>query len=94
MRKVDVRVSPAGDGYVADVTVRDGESETRHRVSVPAAAVERLVPGADAAALVRASFAFLLEREPKESILREFEIDVIARYFPEYPDEIGRRLAE
>lgn len=36
--------------------------------------------------LLRASFEFLLEREPKESILREFDIMTIARYFPEYPD--------
>lgn len=36
--------------------------------------------------LLLASFGFLLEREPKESILREFDIMAIARYFPEYPD--------
>lgn len=36
--------------------------------------------------LLRASFEFLLEREPKGSILREFDIMTIARYFPEYPD--------
>ena len=43
--------------------------------------------------LVEASFAFLLERETKESILREFDLPVIGRYFPEYEPEIGRRLA-
>jgi len=37
---------------------------------------------------VRRSFAFLLAREPRESILREFELPVIARYFPEYPKAI------
>ncbi len=36
--------------------------------------------------LLHASFDFLLEREPKESILREFHIMTIARYYPEYPD--------
>ena len=34
--------------------------------------------------LVRRSFAFLLEREPKESILRSFELPEIGRYFPDY----------
>ena len=34
--------------------------------------------------LVRRSFAFLLEREPKESILRSFDLPVIGRYFPDY----------
>jgi hypothetical protein len=43
--------------------------------------------------LVEASFAFLLERETKESILREFDLTVIGRYFHEYEREIGHRLA-
>ena len=42
--------------------------------------------------LVRASFEFLLEREPASSILREFSLDVISRYFPGYPAEISARL--
>lgn len=92
MSEIDVRVATADDGYLADVTVRDGGGETRHRVRVSRAALEPLSPEADPAALVRASFAFLLEREPKESILRDFDLDVIARYFPEYPEEIRRRL--
>lgn len=43
--------------------------------------------------LLEASFRFLLEREPKEAILRTFELPVIERYFPEYPQEILGRLA-
>ena len=43
--------------------------------------------------LVRASFLFLLEREPASSILRRFRLDVIERYFPEYRTEIGRYLS-
>lgn len=39
--------------------------------------------------LVRKSFEFLLEREPKESILREFNLMDISRYFPEYEEEIS-----
>ena len=42
--------------------------------------------------LVEESFAFLLEHEPREAILREFEIPVIGRYFPEYELEIRQRL--
>lgn len=40
------------------------------------------------AGLVRRSFEFLLEREPKESILRRFDLRDIGRYFPEYPGAI------
>jgi hypothetical protein len=42
--------------------------------------------------LIRESFEFLLEREPKESILGRFDLSVISRYFPEYEREIKKRL--
>ena len=41
--------------------------------------------------LVRDSFGFLLERESKESILKEFDLAMIKRYFPEY-DGGGRSI--
>lgn len=40
--------------------------------------------------LIRKSFDFLLEREPKESILREFEVAAIARYFPDYEEAVRK----
>jgi hypothetical protein len=64
-----------------------------HEVSVPAGFAASL--GCSHVApeeLVRASFEFLLEREPASSILREFSLDVISRYFPGYPAEISARL--
>ena len=42
--------------------------------------------------LIEVSFQFLLEREPKESILRRFALPVIEHYFPEYRTEIRTRL--
>jgi hypothetical protein len=60
-------------------------------VPVSRADLARLAPGAsDPEDLVRRSFAFLLEREPKESILRRFELPLIGRYFPEYERTISR----
>ncbi|MGB6771280.1 MAG: hypothetical protein WA695_03820 [Candidatus Dormiibacterota bacterium] len=38
--------------------------------------------------LIRASFEFLLQREPASSILAEFELSTIERYFPEFEEEI------
>jgi hypothetical protein len=93
MSTVDVTAVVVSDGWDCTVTVRDG-SETRHRVHVSRADLARLDPGAsDPVDLVEASFAFLLEREPKESILRAFDLSVIGRYFPDYEREIGHRLA-
>jgi hypothetical protein len=62
-------------------------------VSVRAEDFVRLAPGESTVdGLVSASFAFLLEREPREAILRRFDLPAISRYFPEYQREIQRRL--
>lgn len=66
------------------VTVAEDSSSTSHIVTVWPSDIERYAPGADPEELLQASFEFLLEREPKESILRKFELPVIERYFPEY----------
>ena len=42
--------------------------------------------------LIIKSFEFLLERESNQSILKKFNIEVISQYFPEYTDEIRRRI--
>ena len=42
--------------------------------------------------VVRESFQFLLERESAASILPEFSLDQIGRYFPEFFQELPRRL--
>ena len=40
--------------------------------------------------LIKRSFEFLLQREPKESILSRFNLKVIGDYFPEYEEEIKK----
>jgi len=77
------------DGAVYDVVVDDGRGTTRHEVTVWPSDVARYAPDATPEQLIEASFAFLLEREPKESILARFELPAIERYFPEYPLRIA-----
>lgn len=74
------------DGWIATVEVRDRPSTT-HRVRVSRAERERY-GGTDVADLVRRSFEFLLDRESNTSILREFDLSAIERYFPDYSSEI------
>ena len=78
----------SGDGHLVEVTVRD-RGTTSHRVRVSRAERERY-GGGDVADLVKRSFEFLLAREPNTSILREFDLSTIERYFPEYAREIRR----
>jgi hypothetical protein len=81
-------------GSVYDVRVDDGRGVTTHEVTVWPSDIARYAPEATPEELLEASFAFLLEREPKESILRRFELPVIERYFPDYPDVIAGRIRE
>lgn len=71
---------------MAEVTVK-GPPTTTHRVRVSSAERERYGER-DVDALVRRSFEFLLAREANTSILREFDLSTIERYFPEYAREI------
>ena len=80
-------------GSVYDVTVDDGRGTTHHEVTVWPSDVARYAEEAAPEELIEASFVFLLERESKESILRKFELPVIERYFPDYPDRIAEMLA-
>ncbi len=93
MSGIEVACDRRPDRWLCHVTVTaDGEA-TRHEVTVRARDLERLDPGAaDPEALVTASFEFLLEREAPGSILRSFELPVIARYFPDYEAAIRGRI--
>ena len=84
----EIAVTPR-KGAVYDVTVDDGRGTTTHAVTVWPSDVARYAPGATPEELLEASFRFLLKREPKESILRQFDLPVIERYFPEYPRVIS-----
>ncbi len=85
MTTIEVDASKTTSGWRCRVRVDDGGSATEHTVQVTSADLARLAPGAtDPTDLVRRSFEFLLEREPRTAILREFDVLVIQRYFPEY----------
>ena len=53
---------------------------------------ELRLPEDDLGGVVRESFEFLLEREPASSIMSEFSLEVIPNYFPEYKEELPKRL--
>jgi hypothetical protein len=75
------------------VRVIEAGSESSHQVTLDPKYYARLGGGAvEPQELIRKSFEFLLEREPKESILNRFDLSVISRYFPEYEREIKKRL--
>lgn len=75
------------------VQVSEGDVVTSHRVEVPGQLLDDLgLDDVDQERLVRETFGFLLEREPATSIMPEFSLDVVSRFFPDYPEELRARL--
>ncbi|MFW6092648.1 MAG: hypothetical protein ACODAC_01655 [Pseudomonadota bacterium] len=89
---IDVERIADADPYEFRVTVTEGPGETHHQVTMSHDLCERLGGGQAPEACIEAAFRFLLDREPKESILGRFDVTVITRYFPEFDEELPRYL--
>jgi len=87
---LDLSCEPVDGGWRCRVEVDAGSERTRHSVRVSRADLDRWGGGGPVEELVRRSFEFLLEREPAGSILREFELAAIQRYFPEFDQNFRR----
>ncbi len=92
MYPLSVACVPDDTGWRCSVRIGDDPGATEHAVEVTRDTLADLAPGSTPEELVRESFIFLLEREPRESVLRAFELPIISRYFGDYTDEISRRL--
>jgi hypothetical protein len=89
----DIVITPLESGtFRAEVT--EGHLTTSHRVLVRNGLLDELGL-ADSAGerVVQETIRFLLEREPATSILPEFSLEDVPRYFPEFYEELGRRLS-
>jgi hypothetical protein len=76
------------------VVVHQEGSETTHRVRIARETYLRLTSGNHKPErFLDAAFRFLLDREPKESILRRFNVEIIERYFPEFERELPHYLS-
>ncbi|MHC4471068.1 MAG: hypothetical protein ACYTDY_12490 [Planctomycetota bacterium] len=87
----EIEVSRAGPDTFR-VVVSEGGGSTTHEVTATDEVVSRYGGEAQPEDLIHASFRFLLEREPKEAILRSFALPVIERYFGDYPRVIQSYL--
>jgi hypothetical protein len=85
---IEVRQTGVSDPLEFEVTINSGGSSTRHRVTMSKSDYQRLAHGHAADLCVRAAFLFLLDRGPKESILRAFDVSMIGRYFPDFEQRL------
>jgi hypothetical protein len=91
---IEVQQTAGGDPMQFAVVLKDGTDETRHVVTMAPATYRQLTGGRHSPErCIEAAFQFLLDREPKESILGRFDISVIAHYFPEFEQKLPAYLA-
>ena len=91
---IEIQRIAEGDPLEFEVVVREGRGETRHHVTMSPEMCERLTAGMHMLErCLEAAFRFLLDREPKESILGQFDVKVISSYFPEFERELARYLS-
>ncbi|HVW32507.1 MAG TPA: hypothetical protein VHL53_08220 [Acidimicrobiia bacterium] len=87
-----VRITPMAPGEFG-VEVEEGHEVTGHKIRLPGPFLDDLLlTDVDQERVVTETFDFLLEREPHTSILAEFSLEDVSRYFPDFPEELQRRL--
>ena len=93
MADIQVDAQEKANTFECAVSVADERSTRHFAVTVKKSDYQKLTGGnVPVEELVRKSFEFLLEREPKESILSQFDLMVISHYFPEYERTIQKRI--
>ena len=92
---IEVKRITGWDPLLFEVIVRECSATTHHTVSMSHDACARLTAGKyPPERCLEAAFQFLLDREPKESILERFDVTVISRYFPDFEHELPRYLSQ
>jgi hypothetical protein len=95
---IDVRCDVIIDGWQCRVRVADETGASDYDVGIGelGSFLLSILPYPsfeDMDRLVRETFEFLLEREPRTAILSRFDLRDVSRYFPEYPATIRVRLS-
>ena len=92
MNSIEVNKTDTNGGWVFEVIVSNGNSTT-HKVTLTNEYYNHLgLTNIDPIKLVESSFNFLLEREPKEMILRNFDLKIISNYFREYENKLSEYI--
>ena len=88
------KIEPTDSGWRLQVEVgKLGEKALDYQIELDREYYKMIVPKRTIEELMRGTFKFLLAREPKESILRKFNLRVVQEYFPDFEKEIKKELS-
>ena len=91
---IKVVQSNSDDPMLFNVTVQEAGNETHHQGTMSKETYGNLTGGkVNPGRCIEVAFGFLLEREPKESILSSFDVAIISRYFPSFSSEFGKYIS-
>ncbi len=90
MNKDKIFVKKLDDTYALkfQVTIEEANGKTTHVITISENLLDFLPKNLSDEEIVSSIFRFLLDREPKEAILSNFDISIIPSYFPEFFTEI------
>ncbi|MFN2544920.1 MAG: hypothetical protein ABR600_10205 [Actinomycetota bacterium] len=78
-----------GDSFTFEVTIEAAGSSSRHVVTLSSADYDAQGDRfSEPGEFVRRCMEYLLEREPKESILPNFDVSEIGTYFPDFKRDL------
>ena len=87
------RIEAAQEPLEFCVIVGEDHSETKHEVTMAESIYKKLTAGkVSPERCIQAAFQFLLDREPKESILSRFDVITISKYFPNFERDLHKYL--
>lgn len=89
---ISIKTIPTNLGWHFNVSINEPTGPTFFKVSMDKDFLTQIGSGYHPEKVVLKSFEFLLEREPKDKILQEFDITTISNYYPEFIRELEKRL--
>lgn len=91
----EIQIQKTGEneeGFAFSVAIEEAGSRSTHQVTLSRRDLRELgVETESPDQFVRRCLEWLLEREPKESILARFDVREISQYFPRFSEEIRKR---
>ena len=87
---INIIADLSSDPMVFEVNIEEENGSTHHTVTLLKETHNTVFGGkTDPESCIEAAFKFLLDREPKEAILSNFDVTIISMYFPEFSEKIN-----